>query len=135
MGGFPAKLVLVLVAVYLLLGLLPETSALLHHGNITSFLLITNWFNFIPFVNITVIFLLLAEDGEKSVWHVDCRHGLMKIHGRKQGSFGCQNGIVKKEIVPTRSLRVMVTSRAPPSPVKNKATSQHVAAVPPSSIA
>ncbi|KAL6180275.1 hypothetical protein ACLB2K_046939 [Fragaria x ananassa] len=107
MGGFPAKLVLVLVAVYLLLGLLPATSTIFHH----------------------------AEDGEKSIWHVDCRHGLMKIHGRKQGSFGCQNGMINKKIVPTRSLRVMVTSRAPPSPVKNKATSQHVSAAPPSSIA
>ncbi|PRQ17239.1 hypothetical protein RchiOBHm_Chr7g0192821 [Rosa chinensis] len=107
MSGFPAKMVLVLVAVYLLLGFLPATSALLSH----------------------------AEDGEKSLWHVDCRHGLMKILGRKEGYFGGQNGFVSKKIVPTRSLRVMVTSKAPPSPVKNKATSQHVTAAPPSSIA
>jgi hypothetical protein len=76
-----------------------------------------------------------AESGEKSLWLVDRRDGLRKIIGRKEGNFGFQNAIVSKKIVPTRSLRIMATSKAPPSPVKNKATSQQAAAAPPSSIA
>ncbi|KAK9926827.1 hypothetical protein M0R45_024036 [Rubus argutus] len=105
MSGFLAKLVLVLVVVNLL-EFLPATSASLPH----------------------------AESGEKSLWLVDRRDGLRKIIGRKEGNFGFQNAIVSKKIVPTRSLRIMATSKAPPSPVKNKATSQQAAA-PPSSIA
>jgi hypothetical protein len=82
----------------------------------------------------SVCCIFSAESGEKSLWLVDRRDGLRKIIGRKEGNFGFQNAIVSKKIVPTRSLRIMATSKAPPSPVKNKATSQQAAA-PPSSIA
>ncbi|KAL6281060.1 hypothetical protein ACE6H2_017941 [Prunus campanulata] len=103
MRSFLAMLVLALVAVYLLLGVFPATSTLLPQ----------------------------AEGGEKSTLsQVDCRDGLRKIIGRKEGSFGCQSDFVSKKIVPIRSLRITLTS-SPPSPIKNLPKSQGGYAPPP----
>ncbi|KAM5558853.1 hypothetical protein ABKV19_020498 [Rosa sericea] len=100
MKGSPAKLALAVIAIYLLVGAFPATSALVPHGD------------------------------EKSSWHVDCIHGLTRILGRKEGNFGCQNVIVSKKIVPTRSLKV--TSKSPPPPpTKNTATSLGATVSPP----
>lgn len=75
---------------------------------------------------------MMTEGDEKSSWHVDCRHGLMKTLGRKEGNnFGCQSVIVSQKIAPTRSLRVVTSISPPPPPTKNKAASQVASVSPP----
>ncbi|KAM5571949.1 hypothetical protein ABKV19_012165 [Rosa sericea] len=93
MSGFPKKLVLAVVAIYLLVGLLPVNSA------------------------------VFSDGGERSLWHIDCRDGLKKRTGRREGNFGCQGDIAS-------SLRT--TLSPPPPPFKSKAGSQRDAAPPPS---
>lgn len=83
-------------------------------------------------ISFLLCFLILAEGGEKSstLSQVDCRDGLRKIIGRKEGIFGCQSDFVSKKIVPIRSLRITLTS-SPPSPIKNLPKSQGGYAPPP----
>ncbi|CAN6585409.1 hypothetical protein C1H46_038183 [Malus baccata] len=95
MSSFLAKLVLVVAALYLLLGVFHATSSSLPHGN-----------------------------EKNTLPGVECGDDLMKIIGRKEGKFGCQGEIVSNKIVPVRrSLRLILKS-SPPSPIKNAQKSQ-----------
>nr|XP_011464148.1 PREDICTED: uncharacterized protein LOC105351482 [Fragaria vesca subsp. vesca] len=100
MSGFPKKLILAAVAIYLLVGFLPAFSAV--HSAVSS------------------------HGGERSLWHIDCRDG--KIFGRREGNFGCQGDTVSMKTNPTRSLRA--TPSPPPSPSKSKAGKQQGAPPP-----
>ncbi|CAB4280714.1 unnamed protein product [Prunus armeniaca] len=104
MDDFPAKLVVIAALVLLLMGDFQATCAisLPHEGR-----------------------------GRSSLWHVDCRDGLAKIHiGRKQGSFGCQGENFSKKIMPIRRSLRPITGLKPPSPTLNRSRRQFVPAPP-----
>ncbi|ONI08255.1 hypothetical protein PRUPE_5G167500 [Prunus persica] len=98
MNGFPAKFMLVIAAlVLLLMGEFQATCAFLRAE---------------------------ADQGivKSTLSHVDCtRDGLRKINtGRKEGSFGsCQTDIFGKKIVPIRRNLRPLKGPKPPSPTKN----------------
>ncbi|KAI5329742.1 hypothetical protein L3X38_029139 [Prunus dulcis] len=107
MDDLPAKLVVIAALVLLLMGDFQSTCAILlpHEGR-----------------------------GRSSLWHVDGRDGLTKIHiGRKQGSFGCQGENFSKKIMPIRRCLRPITGPKPPSPTKN-GRKQEFVPVPPQSI-
>ncbi|KAM0979488.1 hypothetical protein EV2_015834 [Malus domestica] len=102
MSSFLAKLVLLVAALYLLLGVFPATSSSLPHVN-----------------------------EKNTLSQVDCGDGSTTMIGRKEGKFGSQSEIVSKKTVPVRrSLRLILKS-SPPSPIKNPTKSQAGTAPPP----
>ncbi|CAL9030996.1 unnamed protein product [Prunus brigantina] len=139
MSSFMEKFVLVVVAVYLLVGVSSATSTLLCHGGEKSLshidcrdgmgkiigrkralvLLLMGEFQ------ATCAFLRAEADQgivKSTLPHVDCtRDGLRKINtGRKEGSFGsCQTDIFSKKIVPIRRNLRPLRGPKPPSPTKN----------------
>ena len=132
MSSFPVKLMAaIVVALFLVMGDIPTTSALVPYGKISPLYIYMLAFQY-AFVDIIYVWIIShmlpflfgpKAGSRKSLWLVYSRDGSRKTVPREEGSSEGLN----------TSLRAGVLS-PPPSPIKNRQSSMWAAAPPPDQI-